>query len=309
MEHFLTIDDFDPGLLRQMLEQSHALQESPEPVLKSKNVLFVFEKPSLRTRTGTEVAINHLGGNVLHVEPGIMLGTKIHLGFGLRETLGDTMQNVSQWCDAVFARVFRHDTLLRMGEYSDIPIVNALCDQHHPMQAMADIYTIREEFGPDRPVTVTFVGDANNVARSLIEIGLKFGYEMRFSGPEAFSWGEERTNRFHELATLHGGSFFQTHQPEEAVKGADVVYTDTFISMGEEEEMDEKMRHFEIYRVDKELFSHAGESAIFMHCLPAHRGVEVTDEVIDHPRSRVYRQAKNRMIVSKGIFATLLCGT
>lgn len=306
MSHFLSISNFDPEELQFFLDLSNDLHTNPEPVLAGKNIAFVFEKPSLRTKVGTEAAINHLGGNVIHIDADILLSSGKAIPFTSRESLKDAMKNVSLWCDAVFARVFSHQTLKNMAQYSSIPIINALCDKHHPMQALADLLTLQQQFGKYQKLKVTFVGDANNVAFSLIEILLKFGHDVTFTGPEQYSWENENLSYFSLLSVQYGGTFNQTHDPSEAVKSADAIYTDTFVSMGEEHLYEEKMNHFEPYQVNEELFSKAKSSAGFMHCLPAHRGVEVTNKVIDHENSWVYRQAENRMIVSKGLFATLL---
>jgi ornithine carbamoyltransferase len=308
MNHLLTIGELEPDQIQSIFDLSVTLQESPKNALQGKNIAFIFEKPSLRTKVGTEAAINHLGGNVITVESDLILSSGKAVPFSCRESLQDAMINVSQWCDAVFARVYSHSTLKKMAEYGSIPVVNALCDMHHPMQALADLFTIQEKFGKNQKLTISYVGDANNVAFSLIEIGLKFGHTLKFSGPSQYSWKEDQLGYFSLLAVEHGGTFIQTTDPFEAVYEADVVYTDTFISMGEEHLYDEKIKHFQPYQVNGKLFSQAKTGAVFMHCLPAHRGVEVTDEVIDHKNSWVYQQAKNRMIVSKGVFATLLAG-
>jgi len=306
MNHLLTIGELEPGQIQAILDLSEELQKSPKPVLAGKNIAFVFEKPSLRTKIGTEAAINHLSGNVIPIDADLIFSSGKAVPFTSRESLKDAMMNVSQWCDAVFARVYAHGTLKKMADYGTIPVVNALCDQHHPMQALADLYTMQQKFGKDQKLTISYVGDANNVAFSLIEIGLKFGHTLKFSGPEEYSWSDDKLGYFSLLVVEHGGTFVQTTDPLEAVYESDVVYTDTFISMGEEHLYDEKIRHFQPYQVNGKLFSQAKKSAGFMHCLPAHRGVEVTDEVIDHENSWVYQQAKNRMIVSKGVFATVL---
>lgn len=308
MSHFLTISDYEPEDIQQILDLSTELQTNADPVLAGKNVAFVFEKPSLRTKVGTEAAINHLGGNVIHIDADILLSSGKAIPFTSRESLKDAMKNVSLWCDAVFARVYSHQTLKNMSEYSSIPIINALCDKHHPMQALADLHTLQQQFGKEKELTLAFVGDANNVAFSLIEILLKFGHTVNFSGPEQYSWSDDKLSYFALLAVQYGGDFNMTPNPSEAVQLADAIYTDTFISMGEEHLYDEKIKHFKPYQVNEELFSQTGKETGFMHCLPAHRGVEVTDEVIDHPNSWVYKQAENRMVVSKGVFATLLDG-
>jgi len=306
MSHFLTISDYEPEQIQFLLDYSTELHQMPGGELTGKNIAFVFEKPSLRTKVGTEAAINHLGGNVIHIDADILLSSGKAIPFTSRESLKDAMKNVSLWCDALFARVYSHQTLKNMAEYSSIPIINALCDKHHPMQALADLYTLQQNFGINKELKVAFTGDSNNVAFSLTEILLKFGHTVHFSGPEIYSWSDDQLRYFALLSVQYNGTFTVFDDPAEAVSHTDAVYTDTFISMGEEHLYDEKIKHFKPYQVNMELFSKANPNAGFMHCLPAHRGVEVTDEVIDHERSWVYQQAENRMIVSKGVFAGLL---
>lgn len=306
MNHLLTIGELEPDHIQQILDLSLQLEKSNQQVLQGKNIGFVFEKPSLRTKIGTEVAINQLGGNVVQIEADLLLANGKAVPFTSRESLYDAMMNVSQWCDAVFARVYSHNTLEKMKQYGTIPVVNALCNLHHPMQALADLLTIQQNFGKDKKLNISFVGDANNVAFSLFEIALMMGYNVSFGGPKQYSWAEDKLNYFSLLAEQHGAEFACTTVPGEAVYNADVVYTDTFVSMGEEHLFEEKIKHFQPYQVNGKLFSQAKSKAGFMHCLPAHRGIEVTDDVIDHPNSWVYQQAKNRKIVSKGVFAALL---
>lgn len=306
MKHLLTIGELEADEVQKILDLSVNLQENSPQILKGKNIAFVFEKPSLRTKVGAEVAINHLGGNIVDVDGNLMFSSGKAVPFSFRESLYDAMKNVSQWCDGIFARVYSHSTLEKMKEYGDIPVVNALCDQHHPMQALADLLTIQQNFGKDETISLTFVGDANNVAFSLTEVMLYFGHTITYTGPEAYGWDDDMLKYFSLLSVEFGGSFTVNEDPKEAVFNADVVYTDTFISMGQEHLYEEKMKHFEGYQVNEELFSQAKPDAGFMHCLPAHRGVEVSDEVIDHKNSWVYQQAKNRMIVSKGVFTALL---
>jgi len=306
-KHLLKITDLNKSQIEEILRLSVEIGqgESVSLPLQSKNIIFAFEKPSLRTKVGTETAINKLGGNVIHVDSGSFFG-------GQREDVKDTVKNVNQWADAVFARVFKHQSLVEIAKYSEIPVINALCDLHHPMQALADLLTIQQVVGvvpcaypdtkgqpqgiaPTKNISVAFVGDANNVARSLLEICLIFGYDVRFAGPKEYFWSEDDLVNFAKL----GGNFSAGHDPQVAVKGADFVYTDTFISMGEEEERETKLKAFADFQVNSKLL----RDAYFMHCLPAHRGEEVTDEVIDSAKSLVYKQAKNRMVVSLGVFA------
>lgn len=306
MNHLLSLTNFSPSQIQCMLNSSEELQNNGGTPLRDKHILFIFEKPSLRTVLGTEVAINQLGGHVIHTQPEIMLSSGKDVEYSCRESAKDTIMNVSQWCDAIFARVFSHKTLTDMAAISPIPVINALCEKYHPMQALADVLTIRQQFGAGQPATLTFVGDANNVARSLFEAMLKLGYAVRFTGPESYYWSETDLAGFNQLASQHGGEFQHSLNPEDVLPGSDVVYTDTFISMGEEHLTAEKLGHFHGYQVNENLMSMAGPGAYFMHCQPAHRGVEVTDAVLDDDRSLVKKQAFNRMVSSKGVFATLL---
>ena len=207
MSNFLTISDYEPEHLQYMLDYSTDLHQHAAGELSGKNIAFVFEKPSLRTKVGTEAAINHLGGNVIHIDADILLSSGKAIPFTSRESLKDAMKNVSLWCDALFARVYSHQTLKNMAEYSSIPIINALCDKHHPMQALADLYTLQQNYGTNKDLTVAFVGDANNVAFSLIEILLKCGHTVHFSGPESYGWSDDQLRYFALLAVQYKGTF------------------------------------------------------------------------------------------------------
>ncbi len=310
MKHFLEVGNLSNAEIEYVLELSEYLNEMQEESLLQTNVLFCFEKPSLRTKVGSEVAINQLGGRVIHIDPNAFLGGKImHAkpipGLDEREALKDTVMNVSQWCDGIFARVFSHETLLTLCEHSEIPIVNALSDEHHPMQALADFRTIKQTYSEEK-VPITFIGDANNVARSLIEMGIRLGYPMGFAGPEIYGWSAADLAHFEDLCKYHDGSFTYFQHAKEAAISSQVIYGDTFISMGEEDLHEEKLAHFDGFQIDEKLMKLCPSEASFMHCLPAHRGVEVTNEVLDAPYSLIYQQAKNRMVVSKGLFTFLL---
>lgn len=329
-KHLLKVSDLQtPENIQNILDLSLELQNNPEKNLQKlagKNILFSFEKPSLRTKVGTETAINTLGGNVIHIAPENFLNgaqafspeteegestEKAHV----REPLSDTAECVNQWCDGIFSRVFSHSTLSNLAKFSKIPVVNALCDEHHPMQALADLLTVQEilEKSGDKnqKIKITFIGDANNVAFSLFEIFLMMGHECSFAGPESYFFSAEKQNYLQEIAEKFSGdknnmSFHS--DAKEAVQNADFVYADTFISMGEEHIYDEKIKEFSQFQINSELLKYSGKETQFMHCLPAHRGEEVSSEVIDNPEiSVIYQQAKNRMVVSKGVFAWL-CG-
>lgn len=311
MHHLLQITNLTPFQIQTILEQSLILHQSSHQPLKGKTVLFAFEKPSLRTKVGTEVALSHLGAHVVHVEAkSFFEGNIVHAKEGEaltgREALKDTVQNVNQWCDAIFSRVFAHSTLENLTHYATIPVINALSEHHHPLQALADMLTLQQHFGDTEKITLAFVGDANNVAFSLFEVLLMLGHNALWAGPEAYGFPEAKRLHLQALASQYGGTITFTHDPNEAVHDVDVIYTDTFVSMGEEDLYEEKIKHFAPYQVNADLMAKAKPHTGFMHCLPAHRGVEVTDEVIDSPQSWVLQQAKNRMITSKGVFAHLL---
>lgn len=311
MRHLLAIGELAKQEIEQIIASSIDLQHSRTKPLDGKSILFSFEKPSLRTVVATEAAITQLGGSVINIKPENFFGGNVLFADGgmlqnnVRESLKDTVNNVSQWCDAIFARVFSHDTLTEIASHSAIPVINALSDCHHPMQAIADLYTIQEVFG-EHAISVAFVGDANNVAYSLIEILLLFGHDVRFAGPDTYSFSSVQIRHFQDIASRFHGKITFTDDPCKAVGGADIVYTDTFISMGEEGIHDEKITLFSGYQVNQRLLSMTQKQSFFMHCLPAHRGVEVTDDVIDSDISLVYRQAKNRMVTAKGVFAVVL---
>ncbi len=306
-KHLLEISSLSKKEITEILSLSKVLQDDKNAKpLEGKNILFAFEKPSLRTRVATECAINHLGGCVINAEPQSFFEISSKDGvFKYRESLKDTVNNATQWCDAIFARVFSDETILKISQLSSIPVINALCDKHHPMQALSDLFTINEHFGA-RKISLAFVGDACNVARSLFEILIYFGHEVRFVSPEKYSFSNETVSYFNDLAQKHSAKAIFSNNPKEVVDGVDVVYADTFISMGEESIFDEKIAHFSGYQVNSELFNLAKKDAIFMHCLPAHRNVEVTDEVMDSKNSIIYQQAKNRMVVSKGVFTKFI---
>lgn len=311
MKSLLNITELSPAEIQNILDTSAELEQNPKPILKGKNIVFAFEKPSLRTKVGTEVAINKLGGSVIHTEASSFFGGNILHATGTdpsgkREDLVDTVKNVSQWCDAIFARVFSHSTLVQLKEYGSIPVVNALCDQHHPMQSLADLLTIQQTFGKTERPTITFIGDANNVAYSLIECGLKLGYPMQFAGPKNYYWNQTQLQHFNALAQQHQTTFVQSSDVSDVVATSQVIYTDTFVSMGEEAEYDEKIAAFNNFQVNQALMEQAQPDCKFMHCLPAHRNIEVTDQVIDSKNSLVYLQAKNRMVTSLGVFALYL---
>ncbi len=292
MRHLLEVDDLSVDELHHVL----SLAQSPTPpaVLAGKGMALVFEKPSLRTRNSMEMAVFQLGGHPVYIQ-----GSEV--GLDSRESVEDVTNTLAGFHAAIGARVFEHSKVERMAAVNRVPIVNLLSDSAHPMQALADVLTIIEEFGSVEGRTVAYVGDSNNVTRSLgLAVGM-LGGVMRIASPADYSFGED------DLARLRatGGEVHTMVDPYEAVDGADVVYSDVFTSMGQEAESAIRLEVFADYCVDGPLMASSG-GAVFLHCLPAHRGEEVTDEVVDSPASRVWKLAENRMHAARGYLAFAL---
>ncbi|MEM8738239.1 MAG: ornithine carbamoyltransferase [Planctomycetota bacterium] len=296
MRHFLNISDHGADTIKHMLGVGLALRsqrqrgEANLPHLAGKSLAMLFQKPSLRTRVSFEQAMNELGGHA------IVLGQH-EVGLGQRESVGDVTRVLAGMVHGIAARVYHHESLVEMTQNSTVPIINMLSDLSHPAQALADAMTIMDEFAPgDQDVAgrkVAFVGDGNNVARSLAAVCRTLGMRFVLASPPGYGLPDD-------------GVIEQTTRPEEAVHGADVIYADTFVSMGEEGEKEEKLKAFEGFQINRPLCGLAAEHVIVLHCLPAYRGVEITDQVLDGPRSRVFSQAHNRLHAQKGLLAVLM---
>jgi ornithine carbamoyltransferase len=290
--HVLEIDDLSIDELSTVLDLSERSQWS-QP-LAGRGVALVFEKPSARTRNATEMAVMQLGGHPL-----TMRGDEV--GFDVRESVEDVARTLSCYHVAIAARVFDHDVVQRLAAAATVPVINLLSDRAHPMQALADLLTMRQEFGPLEGRTLAYVGDANNVCRSLVLGATMLGMKVRVASPEGYGLTDVDIDHLRLVGTEPA----LTTRPVEAVGGADVVYTDVWVSMGQESERDARLRRFEGFGVDDALMSHAANNAIFLHCLPAKRGYEVTDDVVDGPQSRVWPQAANRMHTARGLLLWL----
>ncbi len=269
--------------------------------LENKVLALLFEKPSLRTRMSFEVAMRQAGGHCVYLSPA-------EVGLGKRESVADVARVVSRYADCVAARTFAHETVRVLADYSPVPVINALSDYEHPCQALADLLTIQEKKGALDGVTLAFIGDGNNVANSLALACALTGMNFRIASPPEYAIKDAVLSLARKYAAANGSSLLCTADPAEAVQGADVVYTDVWTSMGQEEESDKRRKAFQGYQVNGELLARAREDAIFMHDLPAHRGEEVTDEVMDGLQSVVFDQAENRMHVSKAILIHILGG-
>jgi ornithine carbamoyltransferase len=300
----ISIQDFRPEELACALDLAAAMKVRPSDyrgTLVGKQIVLFFEKPSLRTRLTFEAGINSLGGVSFFVDQ-----TQSRLG--ARESLSDVAHNLERWVDGVVLRTFAHETVTTMAQHASIPVINALSDLEHPCQAMADMLTLQEHFGDLRNVHLAYVGDGNNMAHSLMLAAASLGATISVATPEGYGPSVEITNAAQELAAISGGGVEVVHDPVEAVAGADAVYTDVWASMGQESETAERRKIFAPYQVNQNLFSYAARHALFMHCLPAHRGDEVTETVIDSPRSVVFDQAENRLHIQKAILVLLLEG-
>ena len=255
----------------------------------------ILEKPSLRTRVAFELGMIQLGGHALYFGP-----SEVELG--RREGVKDVARNLSRWVDAVMVRGFLHQTALELAEQASIPVLNGLTDFEHPCQALSDYLTLREHWGTLTGKTLAWVGDGNNVAHSLMYGAARLGVRMRIATPPGYEPDRSAVSE----ARRDGGDIVLTHDPEQAVSGANAVYTDVWASMGHEDEAEERQEVFRSYQVNSELLRLAGPQVLFMHCQPARRGQEMTDEVIDSPRSIVYDQAENRLHMQKAILLALL---
>lgn len=299
--HLLVAEDLTAQEIEAVFAVTHDLQTKfeqgiREPLMPGRVLALVFEKPSLRTRVSFQTAMVHLGGSSL------FLGADT--GFASsRESVDDFGKVLSQYVDGIVCRTKSHDTLEALAAVSGVPVINGLSDASHPCQALADIYTLRQHVGRTQGLTLTFVGDGNNVARSLAMVSALLGMRFVLAGPAGYHFGEDFLT--HVSTLVPGAEIVQTTDPREAVRDAAVVYTDVWASMGQEQERSERHKVFRPYQVNAELMSLAPE-AIFMHCLPAHRGEEVTSDVIDGPQSVVIQEAANRMHVQKGLIAWLL---
>ena len=293
MRHLLEIDDLTPAEIRRVLDL--AGDPAPPQVLAGKGMALVFEKPSARTRNSMEMAVVQLGGHPVYIQ-----GAEV--GLGVREPVEDVTRTLACYHAAVGARVFEHDKVEAMAAVGAVPIVNMLSDAAHPLQALADLLTIEQSLGSFEGRSVAYVGDANNVARSLALAAAMMGMDVRIASPSGYRFNAVDADR---LAAA-GVDPLITDHPAEAVAGADVVYTDVWASMGQEAEAEQRRRDFEGFTVDEAMMSATSPDGIFLHCLPAHRGEEVAAAVVDGSRSQVWRQAENRMHAARGLLAWLL---
>ena len=269
--------------------------------LSEKVLALVFEKPSLRTRVSFEIAMRQMGGSAIYLSPA-------EVGLGKREPVPDVARVLSRYVDAIAARTFSHETLELLAQYADVPVINALSDLEHPCQALADLLTIHEKKGELEGLTLAYVGDGNNVANSLMLASALAGIHFRIASPAGYQIRDDLLELARSYAMESGTEILCTEDPRQAVNEADIVYTDAWTSMGQEDESEKRRRAFSGYQIDDELLAQAEEGAILMHPLPAHQGEEVARGVLDSPQSVVFDQAENRMHLQKALLAEMLGG-
>ncbi|MGA2820592.1 MAG: ornithine carbamoyltransferase [Anaerolineales bacterium] len=304
MRHFLDIADYSPAELTSLLDLAIKLKRDwrrggNRPLLRGKVLGMLFQKPSLRTRVSFDMAMRHLGGDALYLSPS-------EVGLGQRESTADVSRVLSSYVQGIMARVFAHDEIVELARFSRVPVINGLSDSSHPCQALSDALTIRECFGSLAGIRVAYVGDGNNVATSLLQICAKLGSHFSAASPPGYEVSSAVVERARVFAEESGSQIALFRDPQQAVRGANVIYTDTWTSMGQESQAEARKKIFPPYQVNAALVSAAAKDAIVMHCLPAHRGQEITDEVADGPHSVLFLQAENRMHAQKAILATLL---
>lgn len=302
MDNFLSINSCTSEQLLELLEISLELKQlyksgRRDLCLAGKTLAMLFEKASLRTRISFQVAMTDLAGSSIYIKPEDIGGV------GKREPVKDTARVLSRYVHGIMARTFVHDTIVELAEYADVPVINALSDWSHPCQAMADILTIREHCGDLHGLKIAYIGDGNNVARSLVFACAKFGMKIVLASPEGYQLDPELIARTNQNAPDTAG---QISDPLVAVAGADIVYTDTWTSMGQEAEKAKRAEDFKGFQVNAELMSHAPAEAKVMHCLPAHRGFEITDEVAESKNSLIFDQAENRLHFQRALLKKLL---
>ena len=298
----LTGSEWSSEQIRELYHLAADIKARPEryrSALAGRFLALIFEKPSLRTRVTFEVGISSMGGGAVFLDH-----TQSRLGE--RESVSDVARNLDRWVQGIVARVFEHKVLEEFAENASIPIINALSERCHPCQAYADFFTLEERFGNLRGFKLAYVGDGNNVCHSLLTIGSRLGIHLRIATPPGYEPDSAVISEARRAARENRGKIEITHSPEEAVNGAQAIYTDVWASMGQEEESEKREKAFAGYQVNSALLQHADAQAVLMHCLPAHRGSEVSAEVLDSPRSIVFEQAENRLHVQKAILLNLL---
>ncbi|MDH5443899.1 MAG: ornithine carbamoyltransferase [Hadesarchaea archaeon] len=304
VKHLLSMQDLSSSEIKAILDEAAGLKEKLQKresheLLKGKTLGMIFEKPSLRTRVTFETGMTQLGGHAIYLAPA-------DIQLGERESVPDVARNLSRWVDVVMARLFKHDIIVELARYSSVPVINGLTNLHHPCQTLSDLLTIREHKGKLNGLKIAWIGDGNNVCNSLLLGCTLVGTNISVACPRGYEPPADIVNQARANAKKSGAKVELTTDPKKAVDGADVIYTDVWVSMGQEKEARERMKAFKDYQVNAQLLKGAKPDSIVMHCLPAHRGQEITDDVIDGPHSVVWDQAENRMHAQKALLVSLL---
>lgn len=304
MKDFVTLSNWSTQSLQELLDLAVRLKAEWKaggnaPVLQNKMLAMIFQKPSLRTRVSFEVGMKHLGGDAM------MLGPD-EIGLGKRESIADVARVLSGYVQGIMARVFAHSHVEELARWASVPVINGLSDSQHPCQAMGDLLTIYEHYGALKGLKIAYIGDGNNVAASLVLAAAHFGSHFSIATPPGYGLSENALSDAEPFASVSGSRIQTYNDPQLAVDGADVIYTDTWVSMGQEAETEARLKVMWPYQVNAELLRSAAPKAIVMHCLPAHRGQEITDEVADGPHSAIFPQAENRLHIQKAILARLM---
>jgi ornithine carbamoyltransferase len=297
---FVAIADFTPEEIERILDTAVRLKTRGRPeLLTGRTLAMIFEKPSLRTRVSFQVAMTDLGGHAIYL-------SQEEVGLGVREPVKDIARVLSRYADVIAARTYAHATVRELADHASVPVINALSDEEHPCQALADLLTIRERFGGVKGVAIGYIGDGNNVARSLVLSAAMLGARITMATPPGYEPPGDLLEAAAGYAHRSGGEVRIVRAPEEAAAGADVVYTDVWTSMGQDSERNRRQRDFAGYQVSLELMRYAAPHAVIMHDLPAHRGEEILDEAIESPQAVVFDQAENRLHAQRALLALLL---
>ncbi|WP_342491622.1 ornithine carbamoyltransferase [Bacillus sp. FSL R5-0422] len=297
---FLSLKDFSINDIAYLIEKAEEMKQNPyQDLFKGKTLAMIFEKSSTRTRVSFEAGMTQLGGHALFLS-----SNDLQIGRG--ETISDTAQVLSGYVDGIMIRTFEHEKVEELAQYASIPVINGLTDYSHPCQALADLLTIKEAKGTLKGIKVAYIGDGNNVAHSLMVGCAQLGCDIAVASPKGYEPLQEVTDTAREFAKQSGAEVIVTTDPVAAVQNADVIYSDVFTSMGQEAETEKRLAEFKEYQVNDELMRHAAKDYIFLHCLPAHRGEEVTADIIDGPHSKVFQQAENRLHVQKALIKELM---
>ncbi len=302
MRHLRSSFDFSPSEVQDILVETAKMKKNPKAdaaVLSGKHIGLLFQKPSNRTRVSFEVGVSQMGGKAIYLSPG-------EINLGVREAVSDVAKTLSRYLDGIVARVFRQTDIEELAKQGSVPVVNALSDMYHPCQALTDIYSIKERFGSLKGLTMAYIGDGNNVCHSLVIVAAKVGLNIKVATPKGYEPDLEIIAKAREFAVETGSQITLGNKPEEAAKDANVFYTDVWVSMGEEAQAERRMKEFKNFQINKALVGLAHKDYIFMHCLPAHRGEEVSADVMDDPQhSIVFDQAENRLHTQKAILKFL----